>query len=663
MITANRLWRDLARHRGGGFLSPALGLATTSFAEMMCALALTDLPFTAGAHAITPDGARLTVVAAASALAGATELVDGAWPPTAGGPPLVVGQNYVRDDDRVSYDDGEARDKYVDGAFAAGVVYTCQVVLANPSSARQRVAALVQIPRGSLPTGGARATQTIDVELPAYGTHGHEYAFYFPSPGSHGHFPVHVSRGEQLVAAAPGRTLEVVAGGASPDLGSWSHVSQHGTVAEVVAYLATANLAATDLDRVAWRLRERDAYDAILAALEARGAFAPTLWAYALHHLDRPRLGAWLRSLGGALLVAGPALTTSLVTIDAEDHGAYEHLEYAPLINARAHRLGARRQILNDGLAAQYTRFLDLVAHRPAPTSEDLLAATAYLLAQDQLAAALATLARVEPTALVDRLQHAYLAAYAACLTADLDQVRTLIAPWRDVPIERWRRRFAALAAMLAEVAGGDATVTDPRSRDQRHAEVAARQPTFELALDRDGLTIRAQHVAALELRFFELDVELLFSRQPFVQGDASRLTFIEPGHRVTLTPTGEDRLAWPAALRGRNVVVEAVAAGQRRAAVHYANELALTTAAQVGQLRVVRAGDGRPLAAAYVKVFARRTGGDVAFYKDGYTDLRGWFDYASLSTDDLDRVERFAVLVVADDAGSAIVEAAPPLR
>jgi hypothetical protein len=81
------------------------------------------------------------------------------------------------------------------------------------------------------------------------------------------------------------------------------------------------------------------------------------------------------------------------------------------------------------------------------------------------------------------------------------------------------------------------------------------------------------------------------------------------------------------------------------------------------GQIRVLRASTQAPLAAAYVKVYARQSGGEAAFYKDGYTDLRGRFDYATLSTDDLDRVERFALLVVSDDAGATVLEASPPTR
>ena len=293
-----------------------------------------------------------------------------------------------------------------------------------------------------------------------------------------------------------------------------------------------------------------------------------------------------------------------------------------------------------------------------------MLAAAHYLLAQDRVPAALAVLARVDPGSLAERMQHDYLAAYAACLSGELPRARDAAVRWRDHPVDRWRNRFGALAAMLDEVDGASAVMVDPRSREQQQSELAAKQPTFDLAADRDGVVVRSQHVPQLELRFFEMDVELLFSRQPFVQSDVSRFSYIAPGHREAIaSPAPELRVAWPSQLRGKNVVVEALGAGLRRARVHYANDLATNLAHQYGQLRVQRASDRGALAATYVKVYARKRGGQVAFYKDGYTDLRGWFDYASLSTTELDTVERFAILVCSDHAGAAILEAGPPAR
>jgi hypothetical protein len=62
-----------------------------------------------------------------------------------------------------------------------------------------------------------------------------------------------------------------------------------------------------------------------------------------------------------------------------------------------------------------------------------------------------------------------------------------------------------------------------------------------------------------------------------------------------------------------------------------------------------------------YVKVYARLADGAVKFHKDGYTDLRGRFDYASVNGPEKRPVERFALLVLSDDRGAVIREAAPP--
>ena len=72
-------------------------------------------------------------------------------------------------------------------------------------------------------------------------------------------------------------------------------------------------------------------------------------------------------------------------------------------------------------------------------------------------------------------------------------------------------------------------------------------------------------------------------------------------------------------------------------------------------------AAGGKPLSKVYVKVYARLADGSVKFHTDGYTDVRGRFDYASVNTPGRQAVERFAVLVLSDDRGADIREATPP--
>ncbi len=52
-----------------------------------------------------------------------------------------------------------------------------------------------------------------------------------------------------------------------------------------------------------------------------------------------------------------------------------------------------------------------------------------------------------------------------------------------------------------------------------------------------------------------------------------------------------------------------------------------------------------------------------MKFYKDGYTDHRGRFDYASVSTPEQQPVGRFAILALSDEQGALIREVAPPLK
>jgi hypothetical protein len=554
----------------------------------------------------------------------------------------------------------------VTGELLVGVVYQCQVVVTNPTSRNQKLEVLLQIPRGAMPVSRGFYTRTVHLHLGAYGTQSIDYGFYFPAPGRWSHFPAHVSRAGELAAFAAPSELEVVAAPTRADTGSWAHVSQHGTLDEVLEFLDRANLGRVDLDRIAWRMADRAAFTRVTALLAARHVYRDRLWAYGLRHIDRVRVAEWLRHQDYLIDPAGPALDGALIELDPIEQVWYEHLEYAPLINARAHQLGPRRTILNDALAGQYRALLEIVAHRPLAGGDDLLAAAHYLLCLDRIDDALAVLDRVRPEELATRLQYDYLAAWAACARGDLAAARRLAAPWVDHPVDRWRHRFAALAAMLDEAGGGAAAgAIDADSRGQRMDELAARQPALELAAEKDAVLLQHHNLTGCQLRFYRVDIELLFSRSPFVQGDIERFSWIEPGAIVDVPLAGDGRTSVPipAAMRGANLVVQVSAPGLVRSIAHYAHDLAAQLAHQYGQIRVMRASSQVPLPASYVKVYARAHGGAVSFYKDGYTDLRGRFDYATLSTDDLDRVERFAILVVSDQAGATVLEAAPPPR
>jgi len=79
--------------------------------------------------------------------------------------------------------------------------------------------------------------------------------------------------------------------------------------------------------------------------------------------------------------------------------------------------------------------------------------------------------------------------------------------------------------------------------------------------------------------------------------------------------------------------------------------------------LQVTDAQNGKMLPKVYVKAYVRLGDGTVKFHKDGYTDHRGKFDYASVSTPERSAIQRFSVLVLSDTQGAVIKEVAPPAQ
>jgi hypothetical protein len=663
LITANPFWADFAAHEEPApFLSRHAAEASRSFPEMMLALAVLDLPFEPAEHKTEIDQARFTVRAASRLIAYSKQIREVEM--AADRTPVLVTQNLYRDDDRYVEEGGERRDKLVTGDLLKQVVYGCQVVVTNPTSSRQKLDVLLQIPFGALPVAAARHTHSLRVTLEPYHTWTADYLFYFPRAGTFPHYPVHAARDEKVVAFAETRTLTVLDAPAAVDLTSWEVLSQQGTSAEVLERLRQANLGRLQLDRIAWRMRDRSFFDQAIAVLEERHGYDATLWSYALHHGVATAAREYLKGRDDFVAQCGAALESPLLTIDPVERRSLEHLEYAPLINARAHRLGKSRQILNDRLFEQYVRLLTALCYRPALDADDLLGVSYYLALQDRIDEAAAYCAQVKPEGLAAKLQRDYLEAYVSFSTERLDRARARAAEYASYPVDRWRELFQGVRSQLDEIDGKPAPAGESSERDAAADRLAATEPALELEVEAGEVRLRYQNLAECRVSFYLMDIELLFSRNPFVGEYSGQFSAIQPNAvEVVKLDAAKAVHAFPLPERFRtaNVLVEAAGAGAREAKVRFSSAMAVQMIEPRAQLRVTEAASGKALAAAYVKVYARMEDGSVRFYKDGYTDLRGRFDYGSLSTDELDHVARFAILVLAPEHGALVREAAPP--
>ena len=665
LVTVNAFWRDYAEHDPTQpFRSIHFAEASRNFTEMMLAMSILDLPFEAEEHQTEFAEAKMTLTAGSPLIVFHEEIREASK--IVEQTPILVSQNFFRYDDRYRIESNERLDKFVTDEFLVHTVYGCQVVLTNPTSSPQKLDVLLQVPLGSIPVLNGHETRSVQLDLQPYNTQTIEYHFYFPAAGRYPHYPVHIAKNEKLLAHADATTLTVVEKLSRIDRESWPYLSQYGSAEDVLEYLQKNNLHRIDLNKITFRMENKPYFLQVIDILERRHVYNHTLWSYGIKHNVVPAVSQYLQHADGFVQLCGATIDTPLLRIDPIARHSYQHLDYRPLVNARAHQLGRQRQILNGRVHQQYQQLLTILSCRRDIDQDALMAVTYYLLLQDRVTEAMDFFSRVNGADLETSLQYDYFAAYLHLYRADTEAARSITSRYANHPVDRWRNAFVSIDRQLDEISSGEVELVDPENRDQRQTDLAASAPSFDLKVEAKKVQLECQNLDRVLVNYYLMDIELLFSRNPFVQHSSGQFSQIRPNLTDVIElerPGKSAEFALPNELLNRNVLVEVVGAGQTKSQAYFSNALSVQLIENYGQLRVTGAEDGKPLSTVYVKAYARMKDGSVRFFKDGYTDLRGRFDYSSLNTNELEQVERFALLILSDGHGAVVREANPPKR
>lgn len=665
LLPLNDFWMDWLRaDPAAPFISPnfpQLLIFGNSRVEQarsatILALALIDLPFAAPEHEVEykESGVRWK-------LAGPGIMFHQQIRPARKGEqgnPLLVSENFFQKNNRYRLEGGLQYDRFLTEKFPVQQLFGAQIVITNPTSTPRVVQLVYQIPEGAIATSGSQETRTMPLQLNAFSSQNFEYYFYFPVAGKFQHFPAQVAAGDELLAAAQPFDFDVIDEPPQGDARSWDYVSQNGTPDEVLAYLKQANLQEINLAEIAFRMRDAAYFRQVTGLLRERQSFDPVLWSYALRHNEPRELREYLGQSEPLLKQCGAFLESDLVRLEPQERGWYEHREYWPLVHSRAHAVGNRREILNPSIYRQYHRLLKNLSYRSRLSSEDQLALVYYLLLQDRWEEALQRFAQVQPGEINARLQYDYCQAYLHLLTGQVDAASLIAEKYREYPVEHWQQRFGTIREQIAEVRGGVAAVVNPDDPAQVQAAAANQAESFQFKVANGRLELEYRNLEQLTLNLYAMDVELSFSRKPFAAGADDGFAMIRPNvsQPVKLeAKSGKQIVELPEAFRNRNVLVELRSREQAQSEAIYANNLNVQFREAFGDLQVSNRQTGAFLPQTYVKVYGQRSDGSVVFVKDGYTDLRGRFDYLTQSNVALDRVEKLAVLVLSPDQGTLI--------
>ena len=665
LVRINRFWRDYGNHQGGEFLSPYFSEAHRTFTEMMFALSVLDLPLNGPEQKYDYANNSLTMTAGGPTVVLHQQVRDAIF--NRGNTTILVSENFFQKNDRYRHEDGVRFDKFVTGDFLAHTLYGSQVVITNPTSTPRAVELLIQIPLGSVSCSGSQETRTIQFELDAFSTQTFEYSFYFPTAGNFDHYPAHVSAEEKVLAVADGVTFKVIDRPADVDKTSWEFVSQNGTNDEVIDFLNQENILRLNLAKIAFRLKDKQFFQRAIQTLRNRYVYNHTLWSYSIKHDETDAIVEYMSHADPIVRNCGRYFKSDLLTINPVERNWYQHKEYWPLVNDRAHQLGPQRKILNPNFFGQYQNLLSVLSNRRELSDDDHLVITYYMLLQDRIETALEHFGNVSRDSLPSKIQYDYCDAYLDMYRENPNEAAAKAAKWADYPVDLWRNRFKHILSQVDEINGGQTETVNSEDNAQKQTELASKSESFDFEIESDIAKLKYQNIDAVKINFYEMDIELLFSRSPFALDELDGFSMIRPNFTQDLSlETGDNgkgnhEFELPSNMRNKNVLVEVVAGDQAKSQPYFAHSLDAQVLEKFGQVHVTHEETGKAISKTYIKVYARMPDGSVRFHKDGYTDLRGRFDYVSQSNRSIDGIQKYSILVLSEENGAVIRQSNPP--
>ncbi|ORY43287.1 hypothetical protein BCR33DRAFT_851053, partial [Rhizoclosmatium globosum] len=505
---------------------------------------------------------------------------------------------------------------------------------------------------------------------------------------------------------------------------TWPYLAEHGSDEEVLAWLQNPeNVLHGDMvDDVLFRFNKNgEFWLKVVKVLKARGVYSDQVWAFGVKYQSREHIVEWLITQKPNDL---PYVQVGDVVVDDFVTGDKDVYSYWPLINARAHEIGHRARANNKEFVETYSAFLEYLLVKPATaySCKDHISLICYLLLQDRFKEALDRFSFLESEVANNRvvvdmqIQFDYLKAWfdfidPSSSTSGADSLkiaREIANKYKDYPVKNWNELFTAVLARADEFI---AFFTDARTSEttatNNSAKSALSEPSLTFGIlhatstTQASLSFSYNNIRSCEVKFYSLNLEMEFSTRPFVvasrfKGETARNNdspsiMTQPHHSITVqfpTGSGELTVQIPTDVQRGNLAVEVFALNGAISQMRVASESSLKVSfmERKGILQVLKGGssnagvesewaiteaadvrllaprDIKPVGSAYVKVYARLRSGKEVFYKDGYSDMLGRFEYVSLSnTGVLSQVELFAVYVSSEAYGDAVFTAKPP--
>eukprot|EP01083_Nonionella_stella_P003048 8670_1 len=709
LIAPNAFWLDYAnfvlnKGKDKTFLSKNFGFAASNTAEALLALSVISLPFRGSQSEPTieimsksneklksyEEGATVNVTVNGPTMLLVKSLQETPFASSS----LAVSTNYFDPLDKFESVDFERVDKFV-GAnqFVSGKTYGCRIVITNVSSVTYQVDLLCQIPTGSIPVHSGFRTKNFVMKLSSYATASREYYFYFPSIGAFEHYPAHVSRNGECIGYSLNKcSVNVVDASQVFDVNSWPYItSSKPDVKDVLEHIKNSTtLRKDDLSKLAWRCGDEKFFKEITNILKRKQLYNSKIWRYALVHNCEQETAEYLLRNTKFMALLAPALTGEntgdplFLNYNSYERNTYRHIEFfqrdeniVGLFNTRIHQ----NNLLNkhERFKRIYRDFMIRCLYRSCSIKtmslDDQMCAIFYLIAQNRIKAANVVYKGIDGKAAKKSspMMFDYVTTFLAFFEKDSKAAMERadnVHKWLSVKLPATKRKmWLALKKQLTEL-----QVPEKTLEEFQETEVAKKQkqsqPKLNFVIDmvKKQIRIKSKNIAKIRANFYAINIEELFSNSPFTAG-VDALSYVEPTISLPVAVSAEESkkkdadvlssIEFPKGLDQKsNFVLELLGnnpQNTRVAKTQYNNTLYVEFNKKRGDVFVGNFSKF-PVIQAYVKVYLATTSNPNGFFlKDGYTDLRGRFDYLATDVSLPTESTKVAVLVVSQACGANI--------
>ena len=684
-IKPNHFFADLAQYwsesdstRNIGFKSDNILIKPENLTEIIFMLSVLDLEektFPQSQNLIRDKGLGLTIEANTNAYL-LTKEINETELNTDNKYALILAQ-MTFEADKVNKDDEKEPTK-----FLTNRTYLQKTIITNISPERITCEILMQIPEGSIPVDSEEYKIIETADINSYKSLVFNQKFYFPQEGTFSQYPASASINDLVVAKSGLKTYEVVSTIklSNEEITSIDDVLNQGNKKEVLEFIKKADvIKVEDLEKIYWLLKDKDFYKQLMDILKNKFIFDDDIWEYSTNNEDLESLQEYVYNHKDKEILKsiGHEFDSSFLKIDKTNNAhILNHLDYYPIIKNRIYKLPKSKSILTVQLRDTYQDYVSYLITLPKIKDYEYMRLCYYLILQQRINEATIIFNKIDKKNIIGdnmtslELQYDYLTAYLDFSNGypKFEKARQIIKKYKDIAISNWRNMFNEIEDQLNEYDGKvnfDDEITKEENELKKEKHIAESEEILNIELKDQEISIIYKNIEEFIVKYYLIDIEILFSRSPFVKKTKVDFDLVKSEKEQKIKVKNEPKenkylLKIPDELKNKNFYIEVSSGKKKENEIYNSSLLKYSIIESIGEIKVMTP-ELKPLPKVYVKCFCETNDEAIKFYKDGFTDLRGKFDYVSLNTDLVNEVNKFSILMVSQEYGSIIATCNPP--